>query len=168
MHETVGIVALAFGQAGGSTLSSGIANQEIIGITSMVAKTEHEAGNLVSIVSQWETAVTDRPCHTLSERYSPTHYLSTAQVLTRALDYLQQMEVDRLILVGHPHHLRVTRLVYWRKLRRSGMKLDRQYDNLLDFVPYDASDDNVQAWTHGPVEFAQYLFTRALIGRHGA
>jgi len=170
MVESVGIIAFAFGQQGGKTPVAGPSNEAISDVTEYIAEKEFELGNDTMVAAQWETKLGIQGVDfTASEFNSPTHYISTKDVMDSSLAFFKQQGVYRVIFVAHPFHLLFIRLLIKADVWKvEDVKIDYQYNKLLRMIPYDRSEGNIQWWTGNPVTFVTYLVKAQLTKSHGS
>lgn len=184
-HEVVGIIAFAFGQDGDHLFpKSGPANDIVVKRAEQIRTIERNKNNRVFMAVQWEGACSQWLDHSqqastvrVSEwgphHKSPTHYVTTEQVLDTALRYFRAHDVTRVIFVAQGFHLfAINYLLKSDEWKRglNGLELDTQYTHKRGLVriPYDDSHGNIQWWTRGPLRFATYLVRAKFTNHHGS
>jgi hypothetical protein len=155
-RKKVLLIALAFGQQ--RTNAAGPTNVEIAEITKVFIDRKFSF-----LATQWEVELPLRalgitPDHVVS-RYGDkaTEYLSTKDVINLSIAAARKDDVDlsRIILVGHPLHLKVIRAMIRMKLWKfNGVIFTYDIDH---DIHYDHSEGNKQWWTRGPIRFLVYL-----------
>ena len=161
-----GIIGLAFGQHDDK---AGPSNVRIAKNLSILEMYEGDA----FVTGQWEVelafAELDEPSpidvaiSTYEEKY-----ITTKEAIERSLEVFKSEGITRVVLVGHPLHLRIIHTMIGLGIWKfEGFEFDRYHDDLMDNVPYDQSEGNTQWWTTGPVKFFAYLVKSALTRQHG-
>lgn len=118
---------------------------------------------VLAVVSQWEVALALPPgvAHTVVGPQAGRRYLDTERVWQAAVPTLHRADADRVIAVAQPllHRVKAHRLI-----RQSGFTPVRARVGRIGF---DASRDNTQWWTRGPVRLVVYAVLQTLTGRGG-
>ena len=153
----IGIIGLSFGLVEEEPSSN---NRKLAGEFDLTRFTLQQLGEQVLTIAQWEIslALPNPPDHTVWPY--PDRYLSTADVIVEAGDFLNHAGVKEVILVTRSGlHRR-----YSHELaRQAGLEvIDAKNPGRL---PYDSK--SLQWWTRGPVRQLAYAMQQKLTGHPG-